>query len=372
MTSTDLYDDEAYDGVPGGGGYYIEPPRRSRLGRVVLIAVVLALLVGGIGAVWIQRKIDPPGRPGAEVVLNIPEGTSTATIAALLDDRGVISNATVFRYYLRVKGEDPFDAGRYRFRRNQDFDSVVATLRGGGEVVVQRLTVPEGRTLKQISELVGKLPGRSATRFLELAQSGQVRSAFQPAGVDNLEGMLFPDTYNFEEKHDELAILQRMVAEFDARATRIGVEAPPAKLKVTPYELLVVASLVETESKVDADRAKIAQVIYNRMAKGMLLQIDATVLYAREATGAPRRPGGRVLFRDLEIDSPYNTYKVKGIPPTPIAAIGEASLEAALNPEPGPWLFYVKFQNDGTHAFATTNAEHNRNIADAKRRGVNP
>lgn len=368
MTSTDLYDDEAYD----PGRPYVEPPRRSRLARVVVVAIIMALLVGGLGALYLQRKIDPPGAPGAEVVLNIPEGTSTATIAAMLDSRGVISSATVFKYYLRLKGEDPFEAGRYRFRRNEDFDSVVATLRRGGEVVVQRLTVPEGRTLKQIAELVGKLPGRSAERFLELAESGQVRSSFQPPGVDNLEGMLFPDTYNFEEKNDELAILQRMVAEFEVRATRLGAERPNRRLDVTPYQALVVASLVETESKVDEDRAKIAQVIYNRMARGMLLQIDATVLYAREATGAPRRPGGRVLFRDLEIDSPYNTYKVKGIPPTPIAAIGEASLKAALDPEPGPWLFYVKFQKDGTHAFATTNAEHNRNIADAKRRGVNP
>jgi UPF0755 protein len=104
----------------------------------------------------------------------------------------------------------------------------------------------------------------------------------------------------------------------------------------------------------------------------MPLQIDATVLYARQLAGLPRRPGGRVLDRDLEIDSPYNTYKIRELPPTPISGIGRASLEATLNPEAGPWLFYVKFQHDGTHAFAVTNEEHNRNIADAKRRGVNP
>jgi UPF0755 protein len=187
-----------------------------------------------------------------------------------------------------------------------------------------------------------------------------------------MEGMLFPDTYNFEPKHDELAIVQRMVAELDTRATQIGADRPDSRLKVTPYQALIVASLVETESKVDEDRPKIAQVIYNRLARGMPLQIDATVLYAREAAGLARRPNGRVLFRDLEIDSPYNTYRNKGLPPTPTAAIGAASLDAALHPEPGPWLFYVKFQTDGTHAFSTTLAEHNRNIADAKRRGVNP
>jgi UPF0755 protein len=371
VTTTDLYDDEGYDAGPDRRPFR-EPPRKSRLGKVVLVSVILALLAGGLGAVWLQRKIDPPGPPGAAVGVTIPKGASTARIAAILRDQGVISNATIFRYYLRFKGEEPFEAGNYELRRNEDFESVVATLRRGGVVAYERLTVPEGRTLKQIANLVGKLPGRDGTRFLELASSGQVRSQFQPPGSTNLEGLLFPDTYNFEEKHDELAILQRMVTEFETRATRLGVDAPSARLKVTPYQLLVIASLVETESKVDADRPKIAQVMYNRLARGMPLQIDATVLYAREQTGAPRRPNGRVLFRDLEIDSPYNTYKVKGIPPTPIAAIGEASLRAALQPEAGPWLYYVKAETDGTHAFATTLAEHNRNIADAKRRGVNP
>lgn len=370
MTTTDLYDEEAYEDRPQT--YDREPPRRSRLGRVVLVAIVLALLVGGLGAFFIQRKIDPPGAPGSVVTVEIPRGSSTARIAAILDQQGVITSATAFRYYVRAKGEEPFDAGTYQLRRNDDFDNVIATMRRGPVVVVQRLTVPEGRTLEQIAQLVGRMPGRSADRFTELVESGQVRSRFQPPGVISLEGMLFPDTYNFEPKDDELAILQRMVAEFDARATKVGVDTPGTGLDVPPYQALVVASLVETESKVDADRPKIAQVIYNRLAKGMPLQIDATVLYAREVTGAPRRPNGRVLFRDLEIDSPYNTYKVKGLPPTPIAAIGEASLAAALNPEPGPWLFYVKFEEDGTHKFATTNAEHNRNIADAKRRGINP
>jgi UPF0755 protein len=372
MTHTDLYDDEQYDDQHGWHSYEAEPPRRSRLPRIVLAAVVLALLVGGLGAVWLQRKIDPPGSPGAEVTLTIPRGSSTARIAAILDDKGVISNATIFRYYLRVKGEGAFEAGTYTLRRNEDFNSVAETLRHGPVVVYQRLTIPEGKTLAQIAALVGALPGRSGTKFLELAQSGDVRSTYEPDGVNNLEGLLFPDTYNFLPKDDELAILKRLVAEFETRAARAGADEPDARLKVTPYQALVVASLVETESKVDGDRAKIAQVIYNRMARGMLLQIDATVLYAREQTGAPRRPNGRVLFSDLEIASPYNTYKVKGIPPTPIAAPGAASLEAALHPEAGPWLFYVKFQTDGTHAFATTLAEHNRNIADAKRRGVNP
>ena len=365
MTLTDsTLDEDAWD--EGG------PPRRRRRTwlRVLLGLLVTVLLLAGLGMVWVQRQIDPPGGAGPTVEVEIPRGSSTARIAAILDEQGVISNATLFRYYVRIKGAAPFDAGTYNLRRNQDFNSVIDTLEKGPVIVYDRVTVPEGKTVREVAEIVGRLPGRSAERFLQLAQSGEIRSDYQPAGSTNLEGLLFPDTYFVEDKDDERAILQRMVGAFDAQAERAGVDDPPGRL--TPYQLLTLASLVETEGRVDADRPKIAQVMYNRLARGMPLQIDATVLYARELTGAPRRPGGRVLFRDLEIDSPYNTYRIRGLPPTPIAGFGLAALRAALEPEAGPWLYYVKFEEDGTHAFATTLAEHNRNIADAKRRGVNP
>jgi UPF0755 protein len=342
---------------------------RIRWARVFLFLAVAGLLVaGGIGFWW-QRQVDPPGQPGEEVSIAIPPGTSTQRIAAILDDRGIISNARLFRVYLRLNGGGPFEAGQYTFRENQAFGDVVAELEGGGEIRYDRLTIPEGFTIKKIAERVGRLPGRSADRFLELAESGTVRSRYQKPGSNNLEGLLFPETYSIEEKDDERAILERMVRQFEDVASDVGLDRAARNVGLSPYEALVVASLVESEGKVAEDRPKIARVIYNRLEKGMLLQIDATVIYAR---GGERREGGRVLFSDLEVDSPYNTYKNKGLPPTPISAMGRTALEAALQPEPGPWLFYVKYQKDGTHKFATTLAEHNRNIADAKRRGVNP
>ena len=158
----------------------------------------------------------------------------------------------------------------------------------------------------------------------------------------------------------------RMVAKFDEVATAEGLSA--GALGHTAYETLTIASLVESEGKVAADRPKIARVIDNRLAIGMLLQVDATVIYARGG----RRPNGRVLYSDLDVVSPYNTYKNKGLPPTPISAPGRAAIHAALHPVDGPWLYYVKFQADGTHKFSVTLQEQNAAIADARRRGVNP
>jgi UPF0755 protein len=307
--------------------------------------------------------------PGGEVNLTIPVGASTQQIAAILDAKNIVRSERVFRLYARFKGSDQFRAGDYTFHRGQSYAQALAVLKKGPGTTFVRLTIPEGLTLKEVADRVGQLPGRSAATFLQVAESGGVHSAYQPAGSNNLEGMLFPDTYFIDPKDDEAAILKRLVTEFDKVATEAGIGDAQTTAGVSPYEAIVVASLVETEGKVDADRPKIAQVIYNRLAKGMPLQIDATVIYAK---GGGRRPNGQVLFKDLEVASPYNTYKVKGLPPTPISAVGRESLQAALHPEEGPWLYYVKFQTDGTHKFATTGEEHNRNVADARRRGVNP
>jgi len=336
----------------------------SRALRLLLVVAAVGLVGTGAGAAWYQRQVNPAGAPGEAVAVKIPEGSSPARVAAILDQQGVVGSARLFRIYLRVNAGGELKAGDYMLAKRSDFADVVELLRAGPKRSFDRLTIPEGFTLKQIAERVGKLPGRSKDKFLELAASGAVRSDFQPDGSNNLEGLLFPDTYFVDREDNEEIILTRMVARFDEIAAAEGL-----KPGADAYRTIIVASLVESEGKVAADRPKIAQVIYNRLRVPMLLQIDATVIYAR---GGVRRAGGRVLFSDLEVDSPYNTYKVKGLPPTPISASGRTAIAAALEPEPGPWLFYVKFQTDGTHKFSTTAAEHNAAIRDAKRRGVNP
>ncbi len=339
----------------------------SRGLRAVLVAAaVFFVFVGGV-VVWYQRQVNPPGAAGELVSVTIPDGASSSTIAAILDDKGVISSARVFKIYIKLHPAEGLEAGKYSFKRNDSFGSVIKQLQAGPTKSFQRLTIPEGYTVKQIAERVGKLPGRSAAKFLEIATSGRVRSEFQPASVNTLEGLLFPDTYFLESTDTEEMILQRMVDQFDTIAVEENLaDGSPGH---SPYETLIIASLVESEGKVAADRPKIAQVINNRLKIGMKLQIDATVIYAR---GGVRRPGGRVLFSDLETPSPYNTYYAKGLPPTPISASGRAALRAAVKPTAGPWIYYVKYQADGTHKFSVTLAEHNAAAADAKRRGVNP
>ncbi|MGH9283504.1 MAG: endolytic transglycosylase MltG, partial [Acidimicrobiales bacterium] len=343
------------------------PGRWAKKLVIAAVGLVLLLLVGGgLGYLYIQSQVDPSGPAGPEVKVEIPQGSSTQRIADILEEEGVVTRARNFRLYLRVKGGGPFQAGSYTLRERSSFDDVIAALEKGPTLTFERLTVPEGLTLKQVAERVGALPGRSAERFLEVANSGQLRSKYQPAGSTNLEGLLFPDTYNFEAKDDEKAILERMVRAFETAAAEAGIDDVPRGGVVDPYQAIIVASLVEREARVAEERGKVARVIYNRLEKNMLLQVDATVIFALGRTG---EKGLRVLNKDLEVDSPYNTYKRPGLPPGPIASPGRATLRAAVVPEQGPWLYYVVVSEDGSHAFATTLVEHNRNIATAAARG---
>ncbi len=316
-------------------------------------------------AMWYQRHVDPPGKPGAEVAITVEPGMSTSEIGQLLEREGVITSASVFRYYVKFNGLGTVEAGDYTLHQKEAMATVVETLEAGAKVDKGiPLTIPEGLTLPQVAQLVGTLPGRSADRFLQLANGGTVRSRYQAAGVTSLEGLLLPETYFFVAEDDEAAILRRMVTAFDDLATRLDITGSSARLGLTPYQAVVVASMVEREARVDDDRGKVSRVIFNRLAAGMPMEIDATIQFA---LGKQKEV---LLFSDLEIDSPYNTYKNPGLPPGPIASPGQESLAAALNPTPGNWIFFVVVDEEGRHAFAATLDEQNRNIALAEQRGV--
>jgi UPF0755 protein len=190
----------------------------------------------------------------------------------------------------------------------------------------------------------------SGKTFLKLATSGAVRSSFLPEGMDTLEGLLFPSTYQVIDEDTAKTVLKRLVAEFEEQASTLDFSKAD-DLGLTEYEIVIVASMIEAETRMDKERPKVAQVIYNRIRAGWMLGIDATVLYALGDRHA-------VLTESaLAVDSPYNTRRYTGLPPTPIGAPGLASLEAALNPTQGPWMYYVLADCDGNHAFSTTDAD---------------
>jgi len=338
---------------------YLPLRRESSRGRRVLavlggLVVVLLLAAGGAG-LWVTRQIDPAGAPGDPVEIEIPEGATSDDIGKLLADEGIITSDFVWSWYLRLNGGGPFQAGLYELRPNSAMGDVVDTLAAGPRPPDERsFTIPEGLT---VDETVARLAdaekglGFDAATMQQLLDSGQVRSQFQPADQPSNEGILFPETYRVAAEADELAVLRTMVAQLDATLNELGVTSAQERFNLTPYEVLIVASLIEEETKVDAERNKVAQVIYNRLREGIPLGIDATSRYEAELAGRDR---GDI---DFESDSPYNTRRNAGLPPTPIAGPGRASIEAALNPADGPWIYYVLQDEAGNHFFTDSNRE---------------
>ncbi|MGH9266025.1 MAG: endolytic transglycosylase MltG [Acidimicrobiales bacterium] len=343
--SVDLRQDEHPD-------YFQYEDHGKRWPFILLAVVVTFLILAGSGVLWVQRQINPPGDSGPAVRLTVEPGMSTADIGHLLEREGIIANADVFRYYARLTGVGAIEAGDYSLQKKSDLSDVVEVLEAGAaKAEDERVTVPEGLTLPEVAKVIGEMPGRSAERFLEVANSGTIRSQYQPPGNNSLEGLILPETYFVTKGDDEARILRKMVDAFDALATEVNLPAAAARFGITPYQAVIVASMVEREARVDEDRGKVARVIYNRLDRGMPLQIDATVLFALN------RPQESVSFKDREVDSPYNTYRIPGLPPGPIASPGRKSLEATVNPTPGNWIYYVLTDPSGKHSFTADDRE---------------
>ncbi len=351
------------------------PRRTSTLTRVIIllglmgvVVLIATLLVKG----WIDDRLDPPGDEGSELVVNIPQGASINDIARILQDEGVVANSTVFRYYLRYKGAGDFQAGNYVL--NEDMavwrakDVLLAGPAASPAEDAFRVVLPEGLTLAQIrAELLAQVATFNEEDLARAIAFPPLRSDYQPAN-STLEGMLFPDTYLLDgaTAEDEAALVVRLVEQFDSVAAEVGLDAASDTLGVSPYEAVIVASLIEKEALIDEDRAKIARVIYNRLGFDMPLQIDAAVRYA------VNKPSEPLTLADLRVDNPYNVYNRTGLPPGPIAAPGRASLEAALNPEDGFWLFYARTDDPapGAHTFSTTFEDHEAAVALCRERDL--
>ncbi len=335
----------------GGGG-------SSRTPRILLgVAVTGLLLLAAVG-VWVQRQIDPSGSPGEVRTITVPQGATSSSIGDLLSDEGIIASAFVWDWYLKVKGGGPFQAGEYELAEDSAMGDVVRIMdRGPKPPDERRFTVPEGFTAQEtLARLADpdKGLGFDLATLQQLLAGGTIRSEFQPADQTSPEGILFPDTYEVALEATPEQVLQLMVSQLDTTMGDLRVETGQADFNLTPYEILITASLIEEETKVPEERAKVARVIYNRIRQGIPLGIDATSRYEAEVIRGNRN---RI---DFTSSSPYNTRKVKGLPPTPIASPGRASIEAALHPADGPWIFYVLEDDEGHHVFTDSAAEFSR------------
>jgi UPF0755 protein len=359
-------------GEPGPGPTFRPRPRPRRRWPVVVagLAVAGVVVLGVVGA-WVWTKANPSG-PNDPVAFAIPAGATTIQVAEQLAAAGVVSDATVFRYWVRFKGAGPFEAGRYEgLTTNQSMSAVIDVLNNGPappETVL--ITIPEGLWLTEIRQ-------RVLDTFPEMTPEGwdaameTVTSRYQPAGA-NLEGLLFPATYEVvvEDQADPVKLVTQMVATFEQVADEIGLDAgvagltPIAGRTITPYEAITLASMIEGETAIAEERPKVAQVMFNRLLEGMRLDIDATVIYAL----GRRTPS--LTYDDLQVDSPWNTRRFAGIPPSPIGAPGRAALAAAVAPQPGPWLYYVLVDPAGYHLFTDDYNEFLAAADDARRRGV--
>lgn len=257
---------------------------------------------------------------------------------------------------------------------------------GSTAATVVEVVFPEGFTVAQVAERIARdVPNMTAPRVIAALNEGTLPAPWRPEGIASYEGLLFPALYEVASYEDERSIVDRMINEMRNRTLRLDIEAGAAKLGITPYEVLIIASLIEREVKVADERALVSRVIHNRLALDMELQIDAALYYGALPSAS---------FSELRnADSPYNLYRRKGLPPTPIASPGEASIVAALNPaadptdgddictsrtpaqrrnEPCRYLFYVLADAEGRHAFSATYAQHEARIADARAAGVLP
>lgn len=357
----------------------------NRIALVVVSVLAIVSVIYGGYQFWYLRQVNPPGDPGAAEIFTVTESDDLIAISKRLEQEGFIVNDSVFRSYVSSKGGLDVSAGFFTLKPRDHVGNILRVLRTPPNETLTKVTFPEGFTLEQIAERLGE-EIKSVTESDFLTKTGgtateisAVRSIYQPESVTTLEGLLFPDTYLVSGDETATQVAQQMLKLMERVGRQEGLDDSLMSVGLTPYEVLTIASIIEREAKVPEDRAKISRVIYNRLTIGMPLEIDATLFYKQDPD---------VPFLELKaIDSPYNSYLYTGLPPTPISNPGRAAINAALNPAPNPsagdpicreitdgspclYLYYVLYDKDGHHKFASTLAQHQANVQAAIIAGV--
>ncbi len=350
--------------------------------RTVAIVVVASVLFLGSLGWWTVGVLNPSGEPGVAVNFTVNDGDTISSVASRLHSAGIISNATIFRWYVSTKGTIALTPGYYALKPKDNAGSIVEALSTPPAQTFISVTFPEGMTVAQMAQrLSEKMTFMKPEDFMAAANSPDTASELRPKSQTSLEGLLFPDTYQISGDDTESRVVARLVSMMERVSRQVELTAGAKARGFSPYEILIIASLIEREAKVATDRSKIAQVIYNRLAKKMKLEIDASVKYGQDPA---------MSWTDMKAtDTPYNTYINKGLPPTPIANPGKASIQAALAPFGSPpasdqactglpagvkceYLYYVLADEAGGHVFATTYEQHLLNVEKSKTAGLLP
>lgn len=324
-----------------------------------ILGVVAGLAVAaGVAVFLVVRRTDQPfrGYASADQLVEIPTGLSTAAIGRRLADAGVVRDTFTYRVALWLNGNATrLQAGEYRFDRPMTAREVVDKL-VRGDVDQVTITFPEGLTIPEMASIFEAEGFGPAPSFTAAARDVSLVAELDPA-ADDLEGYLFPDTYKVSKRIDAGRLTRAMVERVKEVLTPVVRQAAAGR-GLSVRQLVTLASLVEKETGQRGERRVIAGVYVNRLRIGMPLQCDPTVIYALQRRG---QYDGNLRRDDLAVDSPYNTYRYAGLPPGPIAAPGQASLEAAADPADVDFLYFVS-RNDGSHVFSRSLDEHNRNV----------
>ena len=329
--------------------------------QIIIIAVVVlvALCAGVFIYVNSLDKAFDPAKKDTQMI-TVEMGSTSESIGNQLEDEGIIKSASKFKIYSKIKGlASKYKAGTYALSPSMTLGEI-GDIIAGGKVSTLTFTIPEGYTTAQIAKTLDEAGIAASEEFMNEVRNGKFDFDFVPAPNgkdDRLEGYLYPDTYTVEFGSDAHRVVEVFLKNFDEKFTK-DLRKKAEKKNMSMNQVLTMASLIERECQVDSERRKVASVIYNRLDKGMMLQIDATIQYL---LGSQKE---HLLYSDLEIDSPYNTYKNTGLPPGPICSPGVECIKAALDPADTDYIYYVLDPKlDGSHRFSNNAANFEKDKA---------
>jgi UPF0755 protein len=322
---------------------------------VAIVAVVIIVLV------WFALQMYPIGSSGREEIITVHQGDSVATIASDLHAKGVLSSALAFRVDALLFGSLDVAPGSYEVKQGASFSNLRSILNSGPNVIA--IDVTPGLTLREVADTVAADTSNSfGVRFLADASSAAASSSYHPNG--SLEGLIGPGEYIITQSETPSQLLRDMTNSFTRLATSVGLSPTTSLDGLNAYQLVTAASIVEKEGYYPSNMPKVARVIFNRLARGGPLQMDATVLYYF------KQDGGRVTHAMLQTQTPYNTYLNAGLTPTPICTVSTFSLNSILHAPAGPWLYFTVVDKNGTEAFSTTFSQQLANEKLAASRGI--